>query len=110
MGGLGFKKFGPFSPWPVTGRGGPGRAGPFNSATHTLLIIIHTWDKIDPKYIGLALIDEVIEHNFGKHNYENVMFGPQLKVKIDTLSFFIFGPKSIIYLLLHFVFEFKLNQ
>ena len=50
-------------------------------------MIILTWDKIDPKCIGLALIDKVIEHNVKKPNHENVMFESQLKVKISPLSF-----------------------
>lgn len=49
-----------------------------------------SWDKIDPKGIGVALVDEGIEQNSEKPNNGNVLFGPQLKVKIPPLSHFAF--------------------
>lgn len=55
-----------------------------------------SWDKIDSKGIGLALVDalkdEGIEQNSEKHNNGNVLFGTQLKVKIPPLSPFTFYP------------------
>lgn len=55
-----------------------------------------SWNKIDSRGIGLALVDELKdegdEENSDKPSNGNVLFGTQLRVKIPPLSPFTFCP------------------